>query len=53
VKQSVKVMVWGSMTGRRLKKVHMLPTGENLNFLAQHLHQPNTEKEVTSRHQVA
>lgn len=28
VKQSAKMMVWGAMTGRRLTKLHMLPTGK-------------------------
>ena len=30
MKQSAKVMVWGSMTGHGLSKLHMLPTGQTL-----------------------
>ena len=53
MKQSVTVMVWGGMTGRGLKKFHMLPTG--LTFFSEYYIKQIYDKELkqlTSRRQV-
>ena len=53
VKQSAKVILWGGMTGRGLKKLHMLPTGQTLT--SEYYINQILEKEVkllTSRRQV-
>ena len=53
LKQSAKVILWDGMTGRELKKLHMLPTGQTLT--SEYYINQILEKEVkplTSRRQV-
>jgi len=53
LKQSAKVMVWGGMTGRGLKRLHILPRGQTLpseDYIKEILEKE--EKSLTSRRQV-